>query len=57
MGAKLNTPSNGLKSKKIQGILNMEQTMDNVCFNMAMRLLGCDGLFGFLDPPEHYMHL
>ena len=47
----------GLSLKKIQGILDMEQPMDNDSFNMAVRLLGCDELFVFLDPPEHYMDL
>src|SRR3954470_23740993 len=35
----------------------MEQPMNNDSFNMVVRLVGCDELFGFLDPPEHYKDL
>ncbi|XP_037453529.1 uncharacterized protein LOC119323920 [Triticum dicoccoides] len=43
--------------KKLQGILNMEQPMDNDCFNTAVRILACDKEVLFIDPPIHYMDL
>lgn len=41
-----------LSLKKLQCILNMEQTMDNDCFNTAMRMLACDEGVLFTYPPE-----
>uniref|UniRef100_A0A453BUF6 Uncharacterized protein n=1 Tax=Aegilops tauschii subsp. strangulata TaxID=200361 RepID=A0A453BUF6_AEGTS len=31
-----------LSLKKLQGILNMEQSMDNDCFNIVVHILACD---------------
>lgn len=47
----------GLSLKKLQGILNMEQSMDNDCFNIAVRILACDEGVLLTDPPIHYMDL
>ena len=47
----------GSSLKKLQGILNMEQSIDNDCFNIAMRILACDEGVLFIDPPIHYMDL
>lgn len=47
----------GLSLKKLQCILNMEQRMDNDCFNTAVRILACDEGVLFTDPPIHYMDL
>ena len=46
-----------LTLKKIQGILNTEQSMDNDCFNIAVRILACDEGVLFTDPPIHYMDM
>ncbi|XP_048547814.1 uncharacterized protein LOC125549526 [Triticum urartu] len=46
-----------LSLKKLQCILNMEQPMDNDCFNTAVLMLACDEGVLFTDPPIHYMDL
>uniref|UniRef100_A0A453BUH4 Uncharacterized protein n=2 Tax=Aegilops tauschii subsp. strangulata TaxID=200361 RepID=A0A453BUH4_AEGTS len=46
-----------LSLKKLQGILNMEQSMDNDCFNIVVHILACDEGVLFADPPIHYMDL
>ncbi|KAE8766831.1 hypothetical protein D1007_61881 [Hordeum vulgare] len=46
-----------LTLKKIQGILNTEQSMDNDCFNIAVRILACDEGVLFTDPAIHYMDM
>uniref|UniRef100_A0A8R7UNM9 Uncharacterized protein n=1 Tax=Triticum urartu TaxID=4572 RepID=A0A8R7UNM9_TRIUA len=46
-----------LTLKKLQCILNMEQPMDNDCFNTAVLMLACDEGVLFTDPPIHYMDL
>uniref|UniRef100_A0A8R7QVN9 Uncharacterized protein n=1 Tax=Triticum urartu TaxID=4572 RepID=A0A8R7QVN9_TRIUA len=43
----------GLSLKKLQCILNMDQPMDNDCFNTAVRMLACDEGVLFTDPPVH----
>ncbi|XBI41681.1 hypothetical protein VPH35_126116 [Triticum aestivum] len=47
----------GLSLKKLQCILNMEQPMDNECFNTAVRMLACDEGVLFTYPPVNYMDL
>ncbi|XBJ07196.1 hypothetical protein VPH35_012758 [Triticum aestivum] len=46
-----------LSLKKLQCILNMEQPMDNDCFNTAVLMLACEEGVLFTDPPIHYMDL
>ncbi|XBI97516.1 hypothetical protein VPH35_017862 [Triticum aestivum] len=54
----ISTPDRmGLSLKKLQCILNMDQPMDNDCFNIAVRILACDERVLFTDPPIHYMVL
>uniref|UniRef100_A0A8R7V941 Uncharacterized protein n=1 Tax=Triticum urartu TaxID=4572 RepID=A0A8R7V941_TRIUA len=47
----------GLSLKKLQCIVNIEQPMDNDCFNTAVRMLACDERVLFTYPPVHYMDL
>ena len=47
----------GLSLKKLQSILNMEQAMDNDCFNTVVHILACDEGVLFTYLPIHYMDL
>jgi len=46
-----------LSLKKLKDILNVNKPMDPDCFNMAVRMLACNGALLWLEDKYHYMDL